>query len=68
MATRRTEESFDLRNLDRFLQDGTLSQEEYQAFLDQLPDDSDAADYSNVQMAIHRRRRVETQSTEEEEN
>lgn len=60
-------ELFDLRNLERYLSEGKLTREQYEAYLNGLEDSSDTADQSNVQMLSHRRvRRIETVASEEE--
>lgn len=60
-------EPFDIRTVERFLADGSVRSEDYQAYLDSLEDCADNADISNVTMVAHRRpRRMESAREEEE--
>ena len=61
-------EIFDIRTLERYLKDGTISQEQYDTFLAGLEDCSDNLEHSNIQMQLHRRPRTVHLSMEEEEN
>lgn len=42
--------TFDMRLLERNLDNGTLSKKDYDAYLTALPDDADNADYSAITM------------------
>jgi hypothetical protein len=58
MSEKLPEEIFDVRKRERFLQEGLLSQEQVDAYLNSLEDCADNADYSSVQMISHARGRV----------
>lgn len=65
--TQTQEELFDLRTLERYLNDGTITQEQYQAYLDSLEDCASNADHTSTQMVAHRRsRRISNMGDEDE--
>lgn len=63
---------FDVRTIERYLKDGTVTQEQYQKYLASLEDcDGESAserqwDTSSIRMQAHRRRRIEVQIEDEE--
>jgi hypothetical protein len=62
-----SEEIFDLRTLERYLNDGTLTREQYEEYLAGLEDCASNADTAAAQMVAYRRsRRTETQYEEDD--
>jgi hypothetical protein len=69
-TTTPNEELFDIRKVERLVNDGTLTQDQVDAYLAALPDDADAVEISTVQMVRYDRSRAshgEEGSTEEDE-
>lgn len=62
-------EVFDVRTLERYLEDGTITRDQYNTFLAGLEDCADNAEQSSIQMQMHRRaRNHHSADAEEEEN
>jgi len=62
-------EVFDVRTLERYLEDGTITRDQYDTFLASLEDCADNAEQSSIQMQMHRRaRNLHSADAEEEEN
>lgn len=68
MTSSKPESLFDSRVYERNIAEGTITREEYEAWLASLPDDADHADHSGIQMILHpRARRASSEPHDEEE-
>lgn len=62
------ENLFDSRTVERHISEGTVTREEYEAWLASLPDDGDDAEESGIVMILHpRARRPVGDASDEEE-
>ena len=62
------ENLFDSRTVERHISEGTVTREDYAAWLESLPDDADQADESAIVMTLHTRsRRSASDGPDEEE-
>lgn len=66
---------FDVRTIERYLKDGTVTEEQYKEYLAAVEREENCGeegapdrlwDYSSIRMQAHRRRRIETPIEDEE--